>query len=186
MERAGRVKRSSLRSRRSTVYNGDLYLSWLTDSASYSIDYSAFNGSTWSTPAAIPSAQSHNWESADVPLAVYNDDLFVSWESPTHFIMYSYFNGSAWSSPQGLGLRSDAGPALATMGTKLYAAWNSYTKLDVVDSVFNGTTWADTKSIPDANYMVETGPGLTTYDGSLYVAWLPTFDPSPIDYSSKS
>jgi hypothetical protein len=165
------------------VYNSDLYLSWLTDS--FTIDYSDFNGSTWSSAATVPSAQSKNFESSDVPLAVYNDDLYVSWESTTNYLMYSHFNGSSWSAPQSLGPRSDAGPALATMGTQLFAAWNNYSKLKVMYSTFNGTKWVAAKSIPGATYTVQTGPALTPYDGSIYVAWLPSLDPSPIDYSSK-
>jgi hypothetical protein len=166
------------------VYNGDLYLAWETES--FAVDYAAFNGSTWSTPTAVPSAESKNFESADVPLAVYNGDLYVSWESPTHYLTYSYFDGATWSSPQSLAARSDAGPALATMGDELYLAWNNYSKLDVDYKVFNGTTWTSEKPVPDATYSVETGPGIAPYDGSMYIAWLPTFDPSPIDYSSKS
>jgi hypothetical protein len=166
------------------VYDGDLYLSWLNDS--YGISYSAFNGSTWSSVATVPSALGHNFESDDVPLAVYNGDLFVSWESSTSELMYSDFNGATWTSPQSLGMMSDAGPALATFGTKLYAAFNDYSALHVVYSTFNGTTWTAAKNVRGARYQVETGPGIADYNGSIYVAWLPTFDPSPIDYSSKT
>jgi hypothetical protein len=166
------------------VYNGDLYLSWLNNS--FGINYSSFNGSSWSNVETVPSAVGHNFESDDVPLAVYDGDLFVSWENSTSELMYSDFNGSAWTSPQSLGIMSDAGPALATIGTKLYAVFNDYSRLHVVYSTFNGVAWKAAKNVRGATYQVETAPAVADYSGAIYVAWLPTFDPSPIDYASRS
>ncbi|MGD0084281.1 MAG: sialidase family protein [Acidimicrobiales bacterium] len=166
------------------VYNGDLYLSWLN--FSYGINYSDFNGSTWSAVATVPSAQSTNFESSDVPLAVLGSDLFVSWESSASALMYSFFNGTVWSTPASIGPLSDAGPALATKGSKLYASFMNYSTLKVSYAVYNGTAWKPAKNIPGTSYHVQTGPGIALYNGSIYVAWLPTFDPSPIDYVSTT
>jgi len=166
------------------VYNGDLYLSWLN--LSYGIDYSDFNGSTWSPTATVPSAQSKNFESSDVPLAVLGSDLFVSWESSASALMYSFYNGASWSTPASIGPLSDAGPALATKGTKLYASFMNFSTLKVSYAVYNGTAWKPAKNIPRTSYHVETGPGIALYNGSIYVAWLPTFNPSPIDYVSMT
>jgi hypothetical protein len=72
------------------------------------------------------------------------------------------------------------------VGTKLYAAFNNFSSLKVSYSTFNGTTWKAEKNVTGSSYMVQTGPAIAAYGGSAYVAWLPTFDPSPIDYASKT
>jgi hypothetical protein len=166
------------------VYNGDLYLSWLT--TSFAIDYATFNGTSWSSAAAVPSAEGAGFESDDVSLAVYSGNLYVAWESPSSELMYEDTNGTTWSSPKGFDGQSDAGPALAAMGTKLYAVWDDFSALTVEYSTFDGTTWKAAKAVPGATYNTEVGPGVGPYNGSIYVAWLPTSDPSPIDYVSKT
>jgi hypothetical protein len=72
------------------------------------------------------------------------------------------------------------------VGTKLYAAFDNFSSLKVAYSVFNGTKWKASKIVTGSSYRVQTGPAIAAYSGSAYVAWLPTFDPSPIDYSSKT
>lgn len=166
-----------------TVYGGNLYLSWLNDST-FDVDYADWNGTAWSSAAAVPSAVGDNYESDDVPLAVFKGDLYVGWESSARDMMDASYNGSTWSSAQNLGAEN-AGPAFTTFGGKLYLVFGSNSLLVSYRS-FNGTSWSGVRTVPDSSYVVESGPGTAVYAGRIYVAWAPDSAPSPVDYASKA
>jgi hypothetical protein len=171
------------------AYDGDLYLSWTGQSSPYAAWYSAFNGSSWSAQATIPSSSSDNYQATDTALASYDGDLYASWETGTdNILQYSAFNGSSWSGPSDVsgGADSNAGPALAVKGKKLFESWIDYSTLAVDTASFNGVSWGAVKSIPGSSIIVETGPSLATYSGSLFDAWDPNSSPSAIEYSIGS
>jgi hypothetical protein len=120
----------------------------------------------------------------DTPLAVYNNQLYVSFETGSFGeVVYSAFDGSSWSAPVAIAGPSAAGPALAAKGKKLYASWINDTNGDVMTASFKGAKWTTPAAIPGASITLETGPAIAAYDGSLFAAWDPTSPPSGIEYS---
>jgi hypothetical protein len=170
------------------AYNGDLYLAWTGQSPPYDLWYAAFNGTKWTGQATIPSATSsgHFFYAAS-PLVSYGGLLYAMWPTGSNATLeYAAFNGS-WSAPlalQGGGVLDYGGPALTVMGSKMYASWDSQNTSTVDWASFNGAAWAKPKQIPHSMSLV--GPGLAGYHGSLYDAWTPDIEGSPIDYSVHS
>jgi hypothetical protein len=93
----------------------------------------------------------------------------VAWQgqsTPFH-VWYSAFDGSTWSSPGLVGATSDAGPALAVKGIKLYESWINYSTLAVGYASVDGTSWSAVKAIPGASIFIELGPAVADYNGDL-------------------
>jgi hypothetical protein len=83
------------------AFNGKLYAAWTGAAGMGSVHvwYSAFNGTSWSTPAKVPLALTIQY-TAPV-LGAYNGSLYVAWigsTSPYQQLWYSSFNGSTWTS----------------------------------------------------------------------------------------
>jgi hypothetical protein len=170
-------------------YDGDLYLTWTGQSSPYDIWYATFNGTTWSGQHTIPSATSIGaFTYAASPLAVYNGVLYAMWPTgPKSTLDYAVFFGGSWSSPLALpdgGVLDYGGPALTVMDSKLYASWDSQVASTIKWASFSADGWSKPQTVPHAMSLV--GPGLAGYDGSLYDAWTPDIEGSPIDYSVHS
>ncbi len=60
------------------AYNGLLYAAWGGESGPAGIWYSAYNGTSWTTQAKVPSALSSPY--VGPALAVFNGDLYAFWE----------------------------------------------------------------------------------------------------------
>jgi hypothetical protein len=149
--------------------------------------YSAFDGTSWTAQSSIPSSSSDNFQATDTPLTAFQGELYASWETGSmNDLEYAAFNGTSWSGPTSLGVDSNAGPALTVKGKHLYESWINYSNLDVDYSSFNGTSWSTVKPIPGASIVIQTGPALTTWTGSLVAAWDPDSSPSAIEYSFGS
>jgi hypothetical protein len=172
------------------AYDGELYSSWIGSSKTGQVWYSAFDGTTWSAQQQIPGAASSAFDYGNYggpALAAYDGSLFASWDAPlsctaapmyapTYCIAAASFNGSAWTSPlYVLGPNPDynggSGPALAVNGGTLYEAWYDTYVESLLYASFNGTSWTTYQSIPSSFSATCDAPGLTTFDGSLFVAW---------------
>jgi hypothetical protein len=70
------------------------------------------------------------------------------------------------------------------MGSKMYASWASQATSTVDWASFNAAAWTKPNEVPHSESLV--GPGLAGYGGSLYDAWTPDIEGSPIDYSVHS
>jgi len=170
------------------AYNGDLYLAWTGQSSPYHIWYASFNGTTWSGQHTIPSATSTGeFTYAASPLASFGGLLYAMWPTGANGTLeYATFDGS-WSAPLALpggGVLDYGGPALAVTDSKMYASWDSQATSTINWASFNAAAWSKPQSVPDAMSLV--GPGLAAYKGSLYDAWTPDIEGSPIDYSVHS
>jgi hypothetical protein len=66
----------------------------------------------------------------------------------------------------------------------MYASWATQATGTVEWVSFNGAAWTTPGQIPHSETLVN--PGLTGYHGSLYDAWTPNIEGSPIDYSVRS
>jgi hypothetical protein len=170
------------------AYGGDLYLAWTGQSSPYAVWYSAFNGSSWTAQSTVPGTSSDNYQATDTPLAALGGYLWVSWETGAdNKLMFNTFNGGTWGTPEPVGVTSDAGPALAVKGDKIYESWINDSTLAVDwTSTTTGLSFTTPKAIPKASIVIELGPALATYDGALYDAWVPDGSPSPVDYSVRS
>jgi hypothetical protein len=169
-------------------YGGDLYLAWTGQSSPYDLWYASFNGTSWSGQQKIPSATSSGeFTYAATPLASFGGLLYVMWPTGANETLeYATFDGS-WSAPiavTGSSVLNYGGPALAVLGTKLYASWDSQATSTIDWSSFSGATWSTPEQIPGAVSLV--GPGLAGFDSTLYEAWTPDIEGSPIEYSVRS
>ena len=76
------------------AYNGDLYLAWTGQSSPYKVWYSAFNGTSWTAQASIPSTSSAGFAYSGTPLAAYQGTLYASWVTGTSELEYATFNNA--------------------------------------------------------------------------------------------
>jgi hypothetical protein len=170
------------------AYNNQLYLAWTGQSSPYDLWYASFNGTNWSGQQKIPSATSTGeFTYAASPLATYDGLMYAMWPTgASGTLEYAAFDGS-WSAPLALaggGVLDYGGPALTVLNSKMYASWDSQATSTIEYAWFNAATWSPPKQVPDAASLV--GPGLAGYNGSLYFAWTPDIEGSPIDYSVHS
>jgi hypothetical protein len=169
-------------------YNGDLYLAWTGQSSPYNLWYADFNGTTWSGQAKIPSATSTgHFSYATSALVSYGGLMYAMWPTGGNAVLkYAAFDGS-WSAPLTVpdsSVLNEGGPAVTVLGSKMYASWDSQNTSTVDWVSFTGAAWSTPKEIPHSISLV--GPGLAGYKGSLYDAWTPDIEGSPIDYSVRS
>jgi hypothetical protein len=169
-------------------YKGDLYLAWTGQSSPYDLWYASFNGTSWSGQHTIPSATSTGeFTYAASALITYGGLLYAMWPTGANGTLeYAAFDGS-WSAPLALpggGVLDYGGPALTVMGSKMYASWDTQNTSTIEWASFNAATWSTPEQVPHAISLV--GPGLAGYNGSLYDAWTPDIEGSPIDYSVHS
>ena len=158
------------------VYNGDLYAAWVPWGASSTISYSYFNGSSWSSSAAVPSLPSKRLGSP--ALVVYDGDLYLFWVAQGAATGYSTYNGSVWSSPASVG--GDWGKAVAITGLglavcddDLFAAWvngPSSAAQNIRYSDFDGSTWTKPVVVGGTKAVLGT-PVLGASGETLYLAW---------------
>jgi hypothetical protein len=170
------------------AYNGDLYLAWTGQSSPYNLWYADFNGTTWSGQAKIPSATSSGeFTYAASPLVSYGGLMYAMWPTGGNEVLkYAAFDGS-WSSPLTVpdsSVLNYGGPAVTVLGSKMYATWGSQNTSTIDWASFTGAAWSKPKEVPHSDSLVN--PGLAGYDGSLYDAWTPDIEGSPIDYSVHS
>ena len=103
------------------AYQGALYASWEAGSSS-ELEYATFNGTSWSSPAAIGATSL-----AGPALAVKGTLLYESWiNDSTGAVDWAYFNGTSWTAakaiPDTSGL-DEIGPAISGYDGALYDAW---------------------------------------------------------------
>jgi hypothetical protein len=170
------------------AYNGDLYLAWTGQSSPYDLWYASFNGTNWSSQQKIPSATSSGeFTYAATALATYDGLMYAMWPTGANETLeYAAFDGS-WSAPVALaggGVLDYGGPALTVFGARMYASWDSQDTSTINWASFDGAAWSTPLSIPGAESQV--GPALAAYKTSLYDAWTPDIEGSPIDYSVHS
>jgi hypothetical protein len=170
------------------AYKGDLYLAWTGQSAPYNLWYADFNGTKWSGQARIPSATSSgHFTYAASPLVSFGGLMYAMWPTGSNETLeYAAFDGS-WSAPLSLpngGVLDYGGPALTVLGKKMYASWGSQATSTIDWASFTGAAWSKPKQVPHAMSLVN--PGLAGYKGSLYDAWTPDIEGSPVDYSVRS
>ena len=82
---------------------------------------------------------------------------------------------------------TSVGPALATFGNRLYAAWKGMNTDQNNDqaiywSSFNGTNWTPQKHL--AGVGTSYGPALATFGNHLYMAWKGASNDQGIHWSS--
>ena len=100
--------------------------------------------------------------------------LYAGWKSghgdDRMFVSSSNGDGT-WSEPTQIsGIGSSTGPAFATLGDRLYAAWKGAgNDQSMWWSSFDGTTWAPQQRISGVGSSV--GPALTVFGDRVYAAW---------------
>jgi hypothetical protein len=171
-------------------YDGMLYAAWQGQSSPYHIWYSTFDGTSWSTEAEVPNAETNEYTGPT--LAVYGGSLFLAWQgaSSPHNIWYASFNGTKWTSqakvPNAL-VNTSSAVGMAAHGGNLYLAWAGQSSpYDLWYSSFNGTSWTAQARIPSATstgvFAYAASP-LASYAGLLYVAW-PTGSNGELEYAT--
>jgi hypothetical protein len=178
------------------VYNGSLYVAWEGSGVSSNpnpILYSAFNGSTWTPQATVPSAETYQY--AYPALAAYAGKLYVEWYGSNGTnLWYSAFNGTSWSAQaeipgaKGYGQVIEIGPALTVYKSQLFTIWSSTACCDYLDyAEFNGGTWT-TPGTFVADFGANHGLGLAVFNKILYAGWDGPYPgstgDSPVDYST--
>lgn len=174
------------------VYHDDLYVAWEVQSSGSSMQmwYSAFNGTSWTTPVEGPSGLTTANDTGSVGLAVYGGDLYLAWVGKNVAGLWdSAFNGTSWTPQAKIPGTTDicnllsASVALATYHHLLYMAWqacDSGTKpLELAYATFNGTSWS---SPADGGPWPNTGPALAVKGTRLYASW--SVSPAGVDWAS--
>lgn len=113
--------------------------------------------------------------------AVYNDKLYVVWQSDNNIVMKSY-DGVSWSSTEPI---SDSTleytnryPQLAVYNDKLYVMWETNDDMisdgydwDIVLRCYN-SEWSSIMEVTDKNDDVsDHDPQMTIYNNKLYIVW---------------
>ena len=154
------------------AYGGDLFAAWKGHATSNV--YLSYNlGGGWSTQITVPGASTDS-----SPAITYYPDLaaiVVAWTTSAdtmHDAVYALLFGSFTASgtiPGG----TDQGPALATLGDRLFAAWKGTTTNKVFYSSQPALslvgTWAPQQTIPAAFTL--TSPALASLAPTLFTAW---------------
>jgi hypothetical protein len=171
-------------------YNGLLYAAWQGQSAPYHIWYATYNGTSWSSQAEVPQAETN--QDTGPSLGVYNGDLYVAWQggaSPYH-VWYAAFNGTTWTNearvPNAL-VNPSSAVGLAAYNGDLYLAWVGQTSpYNLWYADFNGTTWSGQARIPSATSTGEftyAASPLVSYGGLMYAMW-PTGTNGTLEYAA--
>jgi Pro-kumamolisin, activation domain len=153
-------------------YGGDLFAAWKGHSTS-NVYLSYDVGSGWTTPVQVPGA------STDAsPTITYYPDLaavVMAWTTSGHsmnYAVYALLFGSFTASGTIPGA-SDQGPALTTLGDRLFAAWKGNGGEKVYYSAQPPLslvgTWAAEQTIPEAFTL--TSPALAVWGPTLFTAW---------------
>ncbi len=154
------------------AYGGELYAAWKdmsTDNVYLSID----NGNGWSAPIQVTGASSQ----ARPTLVFYPtfDAVVVAWTTSGDDIQYAAYSPLTfgWGAVQTISSGSTAGPALAVVGTTLYAAWAGSTSYSVYYSSLPpgklSGTWSAVQAVPRAATLVS--PALAVIGPTLFVGW---------------
>jgi hypothetical protein len=164
--------------------NDDLYTFWEGQENSFGIGgvwYSAYNGTTWSPQAKVPSALTQGVYSSNLTLAVYLGNLYVAWmgKNSGRYIWYAAFNGTTWTAQHEAPHKARGNPALAVYSGKLYLSWLYCLGCKVSYETYNGTSWSSSATIASSAI---AGPALATYGGDLYDAWI-TYPSGDVTYS---
>lgn len=121
-----------------------------TDSVSYDVYYSMYDGVSWSIPCNITHQYCIGNDSHYSSLVVdSNDNLHLVYEAPINFynIFYMYHNGISWSNPINISnVPWDAGfPCVAIdQEDHLHAIWR---ESGIMYSYYNGSSWTTPEEI---------------------------------------
>ena len=154
------------------AYGGDLYAAW-KDMSSDNVYLSIDNGNGWSAPIQVTGASSQAR-----PTLVFDpkfDAVVVAWTTSGDDIQYAAYSPLTfgWGGVQTISSGSSAGPALAVVGTTLYAAWAGSTSYAVYCSSLPpgelSGTWSAAQAVPRAATLVS--PALAVIGPTLFVGW---------------
>ncbi len=140
--------------------NNALYLVWKTPGNDAPIEWSVYNGSEWSAPAAIPTA----WTNMSPALAGWNTSgpgnvfpLCLAWiDATTDGVFWAQFApGSGTFSPNQVpAALSDAAPAVAAgpfLGKSFYLVWKTKGKDSLACATVSDATSGDTYTLPQVH-----------------------------------
>jgi hypothetical protein len=113
----------------SAVFNGVMYLFYVhAGQPNGYLFYQTSNGTTWSTPTAVPQAQQHIMASSGEPRAtVFNNRLYVFYTSGSTIYYWSMDSAGNWTSVAGTvpGATTPQAPGVTGFNGRLYAAWRA-------------------------------------------------------------
>jgi hypothetical protein len=158
---------------------GEFVVTW-RDSATNRPFFALFNGTTWTTPTAIPGSIALNAGPVFAVPTAYSSlsgqTMAVWTDAATPHPFYSLFNGTSWTTPAALPLGS------GTNGTAIYvsfdaisqrflATWESTSTAHPIYSTFDGTTWSTPIAIPLSSTMTGASFSAAGFNQFL-VTWL--------------
>ncbi|MFF0266749.1 choice-of-anchor P family protein [Kribbella sp. NPDC004536] len=133
---------------------------------------STADGVSWSDAVQVLSGRTTTGRPA---LAVQGDTLVASWTEGGGVFTATSPDGVSWSAPAQvtnqsakLAAAGAAGPALSTLGSKVFVAWAGGSGVSIASST-DGRTWSAPVAAGDAHTGVS--PALATYAGRLVLVW---------------
>ncbi len=178
-------------------YDGKLYVVWATtdpvisNGADWDIVIRCFDGASWGSIVEVTlPGDSVTGLDYHPKLGVYNDDLYVAWDTTddtisngtdTDIVVRS-FDGTSWSGITELtpatNIDDDYYPNLESYGGKLYVIWYTYDTTEVtgygniVLKSFNGASWSDLYQVSETPYdIISLRPDVIVYDEKLCIFW---------------
>ncbi|MWV46125.1 hypothetical protein GRF59_21115 [Paenibacillus sp. HJL G12] len=173
------------------VYHDDLYATWIgtsDGSTGRKIQVKKYNGSVWSSEAVDMTFVS-NGVAFGPRLAVYQDDLYLTWseqmaDSPYYSyipVMKKTINGAGsviWKNVSGnLGITntttSAGSPVLQAYNGLLYAVWRDNNPAQLKVSSFDGSVWSPVGSgnLDKPTGVQSQSPNLFVYNQKLVAVW---------------
>jgi hypothetical protein len=141
--------------------------------------YATFNGTTWSTPAAIPGSMTEIPASGTLPTAGSGQFLVTYIDDASSIPTYTVFNGTSWTTPTAI-------PGSGTVMFQAYAyscydpaiglffvAWQDQATLRPYYALFNGATWTTPIPIPGSGQiLLNAFSSFGTNSDKILVTWL--------------
>lgn len=124
--------------------------------------------------------------------AVYNNQLYVAWNSGGTIYITSSSNGSTWSSPTAITISPNPGisasykPGLAAFGGSLWVAFvdSAGTEIAVASST-NGVNFSNTNELV-FNYPPTSAPALAVYNNILWAVYTTSSYHTPVISQSST
>jgi len=131
-----------------------------------SLWWGRYDGTSWAGDWQIP----NQWSSSPPSLAAFAGSLYVTYTHGTS-VLYTIYNPNTntWSDPSGLAFTSNASPAIAAFGTKLYFVYPDTATAQLQQRTMD-TSNNLTLATPLGGQFSFSPVALAVYQGRLYVA----------------
>ncbi len=155
--------------------NGKIYCAW-NGYHNDGVFFASFDGSNWSGQQKL--ALSDKCRSKNAPAITFlNNKLYCAWMQPgkhQYIHLASTSDGTNWDAEKTLkGIGTQKSPTLATLGGRMYCAWNGYHNDGVFFASFDGSNWSGQQKLALSDKCrSKNAPAIAFLNNKLYCTWM--------------